>query len=180
MQLPVWALKGKDLNKWKRLHGLTLFHSQTAQVLFLDYGEPVAVMFLRPLNLIKEGRVIRGTFQLTDEVAKVHEWVVGRYDGAVVGFVVDATPAMLKFIGDHPGSVTYFDLDARERARKLLGQSERNKPWQTLKSSRSLLEESGWEYISSPSLESAPYRPPDSSLRQLLKLGSRSAPAPTA
>ena len=75
MALPIWALKGRALNKWSKLHGLMLYAGQTASVLFVDNGEPIATMFLRPLVLSKDGRNVMGTFQLSHE--KTHIWVVG-------------------------------------------------------------------------------------------------------
>jgi hypothetical protein len=159
MRLPVWALKGRELLKWQRLHGIFLYDSQRANVLYLDHGEPVAAMFMRPLVLSKENRAIFGTFKLDDEAARKHIWVVGRYDGGTCSFVVSGTLEQISFVMTHPQGVNWFDLQARERVKKLLAQGERNKSWQKLESTSQLQEPSEWLDICSTSTPSQPPKP---------------------
>ena len=128
-----------------------MFPGQMAQVLFLDHGEPVAVMFLRPLNLLKDSLSVAGTFALDFPDGK-REWAMGLYCGNLSAFVVRATDEHMRFILGEMGDFHYLELEARDRLRDELEKWERKKPCKRkLKSISSLLEPQGWDCISSPS-----------------------------
>jgi hypothetical protein len=110
------------------------------------------MMLLRPLALSKDGRVVMGTFQLAAEDSKKHIWVVGKYDGAICGFIAHATLDMMNFLLSSR-EAKYFDVEERERVRKLLQQKG---PTWSVKSSYSLEEPSGWQAISTLSTGNLP------------------------
>jgi hypothetical protein len=131
-----------------------LFSNYEAQVVFRDWGEPVAIALLRPMNLRKEGKRIIGTFLLEDREKNIREWVMGFYLGGIGAFVVNAAPEQLDFVNTHPNRVNYLDAQARKKVASLLSVEEKKgaRKWRSAKSleGESVLSRSSeWQPISS-------------------------------
>ena len=109
-----WVFKTKDLNKWEK-QGVELFTGKQAQLVFLDYGEPLALCFSRPLKLDRdrESKIVLGTFLFDYPELDFREWVVGFYADELKAFVVVTPPDIVKFVIENPRLFSYLDLKER-------------------------------------------------------------------
>lgn len=164
---PSWAIKTPALKKLARILSLDLFHDCTAQTLLRDADEPIGIVFLRPLTLIRDGRAIIGTFVLHDPSGDLRNdvYIMGPWYTSLNGFVLDVAPKFLSFVLQHP-DVKYLEADHREGIKALLSKRERNEAW--LKQPHgSSSEASDWRQCSSAG------RNPPSALHPALLRGHR-------
>jgi hypothetical protein len=129
VRIPSWVLSTKELRRWRDVQGVLLFPGWQAQLVLRDNGEPVFVMFSKPLLLKKENGAVLGTFKIELPGDAYKMFLAGPYYRCLQGFSVDVQPQEFDFLVRHPEIARYLNMDERDRIKKILSEQERKEAW---------------------------------------------------